>query len=619
MRSYCSNSALSAGSLAVALAALLVIGGCAHDLEQPPARHLVVVTLDTTRADRLGCYGRQDAGTPTIDALAERGTLFERAYAQTPLTLPSHVSIFTGMNPPRTAIHVNGQEGLPPGIRTLAELLAENGFFSVAAVGGYPVAGRFPVSRGFAMYDDRMVDPNNPAGLERDAAEVVAAAMRQLDGRKGARLFMWVHFFDPHDPYTPPPPFADRYADDPYQGEIARVDSALAELLGRLRSRLGSEEPLICVVGDHGEALGDHGEPTHGFFLYESSMRVPFVLAGPRVPRGRQFSGTVRTVDILPTLLKALDLPIPAGLDGGAIDLSGEGDAHDRPVYIETELPYRNYGWSPLRGVIDGRLKYIAAPRPELYDIRDDPDESRNLAMSMPQELQRLDATLADFMVAGPGPGGDAEMIDPRLSSLGYVGSGRAAASGDLPDPKDRLHVYLRFTSASRFLEEGRPGRALPLLEELVRDEGTIGARLKRAQAWRMLGRLEEAEAELLRLEREDPSLVEVKLEIARIALWTDRASLALDKLEEYLASFPGDAEALMFRGAAREMLGDAGGAEADYRRALALNPAFHGASLRLGALLVVSGRTAEARSHLAAHLKSYPGDDIARGLLESL
>jgi tetratricopeptide (TPR) repeat protein len=377
---------------------------------------------------------------------------------------------------------------------------------------------------------------------------------------------------------------------------------------------------LICIVGDHGEALGDHGEATHGFFVYESTMRVPFILVGPGVPRGRVFQSAVRTVDILPTLLTALGLPTPAGLDGEAVEPGGEDGANDRPVYIETELPYRNYGWSPLRGVIDGRLKYIDAPRAELYDILDDPDERHNLAEAMPRELQELDDMLDGLMTAALASGSDADMIDPRLSSLGYVGSGRAAEeSSDLADPKDRLDVYQRFTSASRFMESGRPDRALPLLETLVRDEGTVGARLKRAQAWRMLGRLEEAEAELLSLEREDPSLAAVKFEIARIAIWTDRPALTLEKLETYLESSPGDAEALMFRGAAREMLGDMAGAEEDYRRALALNPAFHNASLRLGALLLVTGRTAEARSHLTAHLEKYPDDDIARGLLESL
>lgn len=602
------------------LCAALVLCACTSDIEPPAPRHLLLVTLDTTRADRLGCYGKLNAGTPTLDGLADEGTRFERAYAQTPLTLPSHVSIFTGLNPPRTGIHVNGQESLPPSVRTLAEILVENGFFSVAAVGGYPVAGKFPVSRGFARFDDRMVDPNNPSGLERDAGEVVAAAMRQLDGWEGERLFMWAHFFDPHDPYAPPPPFAERYAEDSYQGEIARVDAALAELLRGLRSRLGSEELLICIVGDHGEALGDHGETTHGFFVYESTMLIPLIIAGPRVPQGDAWPHVVQSVDILPTLLELLDLPVPAGLDGVAIDLKGNGPAVARPIYIESELPYRNYGWSPLRGVIDGRLKYIAAPRAELYDILDDPNERHNLATAMPRELQELDAVLDDLMTAALDSQSDADMIDPRLSSLGYVGSGKAAAaSGDLADPKDRLDVYQRFTSASRFMEKGRPERALPLLETLVRDEGTVGARLKRAQAWRMLGRLEEAEAELLSLEREDPSLVAVKFEIARIAIWTNRPALALQKLEVYLESSPEDAEALMFRGAAREMLGDMVGAEEDYRRAQALNPAFHGASLRLGALLLVTGRTTEARSHLTVHLKNFPGDDIARGLLESM
>jgi hypothetical protein len=559
------------------MCAAIVFCGCTSDVEPPAPRHLVLVTLDTTRADRLGCYGKINAGTPTLDGLADEGTRFERVYAQTPLTLPSHVSIFTGLNPPHTGIHVNGQTALLPNVKTLTELLAENGFFSIAAVGGFPVAEQFPTSRGFERFDDRMVDPNNPSGLERDAGEVVAAALRQLDG-------------------------------------------ALADLLLELRSRLDPEETLVCVVGDHGEGLGDHGEPTHGFFVYESTMLIPLIIAGPRVPQGDTRPQAVQSVDILPTLLKLLDLPVPTGLDGIAIDFEEGGSVVAHPIYIESELPYRHYGWSPLRGVIDGRLKYVDAPIPELYDLRKDPEESSNLAASMPQEVEELDALLARMIWEVPDVDGAAAVIDPRLSSLGYVGSGTTSGSGsDLADPKERLDTYLRFTSANRFLEDGLPEDALPLFEELVREEGSIGARLKRAQTWRMLGRFEEAKAELLRLEREDPSMAAVHFEIARIAIWTNRPALALEKLETYLERSPGDAEAVMFRGAAREMLGDMEGAEEDYRRALALNPAFHGASLRLGALLLITGRTAEARSHLTAHMKSFPGDDIARGLLESM
>jgi hypothetical protein len=398
------------------------------------------------------------------------------------------------------------------------------------------------------------------------------------------------------------------------------VDSALADLLLELRSRLDPEETLVCVVGDHGEGLGDHGEPTHGFFVYESTMLIPLIIAGPRVPQGDTRPQAVQSVDILPTLLKLLDLPVPTGLDGIAIDFEEGGSVVAHPIYIESELPYRHYGWSPLRGVIDGRLKYVDAPIPELYDLRKDPEESSNLAASMPQEVEELDALLARMIWEVPDVDGAAAVIDPRLSSLGYVGSGTTSGSGsDLADPKERLDTYLRFTSANRFLEDGLPEDALPLFEELVREEGSIGARLKRAQTWRMLGRFEEAKAELLRLEREDPSMAAVHFEIARIAIWTNRPALALEKLETYLERSPGDAEAVMFRGAAREMLGDMEGAEEDYRRALALNPAFHGASLRLGALLLITGRTAEARSHLTAHMKSFPGDDIARGLLESM
>ena len=315
------------------VAVAVVVAGCGPPRQAAPARHLVLVTLDTTRADRLGCYGRRGAGTPWLDRLAERGTLFRRAYTPVPLTLPAHVSILTGLYPVHTGVHANGQTQLRTGVRTLAERLAESGFFTAAAVGGYPVTGRFPVRRGFEAFDDRLEDPNNAEGLERDGGKVVEAALRELGGRGDRRLFLWVHLYDPHDPYDPPAPFRERFADDPYQGEIARVDAALSELASGLEATLHGESVLFCVVADHGEALGDHGEPMHGFFIYEPTVRVPLILAGPRVPEGGARSEPVSTVDLVPTLLTLLGLPSPSGLDGVELELGGGGK---RPLAAST-------------------------------------------------------------------------------------------------------------------------------------------------------------------------------------------------------------------------------------------------------------------------------------------
>ncbi len=593
-------------------AALLVVttAACSPGSDDRP-RHLVVITLDTTRADRLGCYGRTDAGTPVLDDLARRGLRFERAYAATPLTLPSHVTIFSGLHPPRTGIHVNEQWELKPGVRLLAERLADEGFYTAAAVGAYPVSAKTPLHRGFQRFDDRLEDPRNPAGLERDAGLVVDAALSQLEHRRERRMFLWVHLFDPHDPYEPTPPFRDRFPDDPYQGEIARVDAALGRLFDGLRTALGDEPLLIAVISDHGEALGDHGEPTHGFFIYESTTRVPWILTGPGVPPGRVETAPVQTADFSPTVLGLLGLDSEGPWDGLALRPDRSPD-EPRKIYLESELPRLHFGWSALSGAVDGWRKYVSAPRPELYDLRGDPQETINIIGDLPDEASELEGWLASIRGEDPG---EARPVatDPRLISLGYVGAGGAA---DGSDPKDHLETYRRFFSANQFLEQGFPDRAIPILEGLLAQEDRSGARFRLAQALRMTGRLEEAAAQLDRLEDDHPG---ADMERARIAIWTEQPELAHRHLERHLLRFPDDAEALMFRGAAREMLGDSAGAEYNYERALSLNPAFGGASLRLAALYVTTGRIEKAREQLAGHMKRHPADPIARGLLDSL
>jgi arylsulfatase A-like enzyme len=607
----------SAGSLA----AVLLLAGCARHPAAPPARHVVLVTLDTTRADRLGCYGHAEAGTPWLDGLAARGTRFARAYSAVPLTLPSHVSILTGLYPAHTGVHANGETRMRDGVRTLQEILSAQGFFTAAAVGGYPVSHRFPVRRGFEAFDDRLTDPHNAAGLERDAGEVVRAALEELGARGQRRLFLWVHLYDPHDPYDPPSPFRERFSADPYQGEIARVDAALAELAAGLEQALHGESVLYCVLADHGEALGEHGEDTHGFFLYEPTVRIPFILAGPRVPQGVTRTDLASTVDVVPTVLSLIGLTEPNGLDGVPHDTSPEGERSNRRLALETELPYRNYGWSPLRSAVDGPIKLIDAPKAELYDVLQDPAEGRNLLVDQRGDAARLRTWIADTLGPRAAPDEASESIDPRLRSLGYVGAGSPPrdAAGPLADPKDRLGIYRRFTEASRALERGDARTALPALDALVAETDTPGVRFQRAAAYRMLGRFDDAQAELARVVAADPSYSGVHIEEMRVAVGRNDWAAARGEADACLHENPAEPEAFLYRGAALEFSGDTTGAEADYRRALDINPAFGNASLRLAALLVRAGRIDEAKALLRGHLALHPGDELARGLLGSI
>lgn len=600
--------------LTLGSAVLLAFASSACNRTEAPARHVLLVTIDTTRADRLGSYGRANAGTEWLDGLAARGARVERAYTVAPITLPAHVSLLTGRIPPRTGIHVNGQLGMPAEVTSVADVLGRAGYFTAAAVGGHPLVKATPASRGFMAYDDAFEDRRNAMALERDAGLVVDAAMRLVGRRQGKPLFLWVHFFDPHDPYEPPPPFRERFASDPYQGEIARVDAALADLERRLRAQLGEEELLVVVAADHGESLGEHGEDTHGFFVYEAAVRVPLIFAGPRVPEGAVIEGPVSLVDVAPTLYALLDVAPPSGMDGGIIDFSAPASSTGT-AYIESELPLRNYGWSELTGVVAGAEKYIHAPRAEFYDLDRDPGETSNLLPGAAARAGALreqrDAFVADRVEGG------AAAADPALASLGYVQfSGASSEGASRPDPKDKIETYQRFQRASRALEQGRPDEALPLLDALLAAERTDGLAFKRVQALRMLGRVDEASS---LVETLPTAFAGVAMERARIAVVQQRWNVAREALDQHLATSPRDAEALMLRGAAREFTGDARGAEDDYRASLGANPGFAGASLRLAALYAQTGRIADAIGVLETHLARHPGDELAAGLLRAL
>lgn len=593
--------------------AMAMLAGCSK--QEQPARHVLIVTLDTTRADRLGAYGRANAGTPWLDSLARQGTRVDRAYTVAPITLPAHVSLFTGRIPPRTGVHINGQRELPASVPTLAETLRTAGFFTAAAVGGYPVGRSTPVSRGFGAYDDTFADRRNPSGVERDAGLVVQSALALARQRGEKRLFLWVHLFDAHDPYEPPSPFREQHSADLYQGEIARMDAALANLDRGLREALGDEPLLIAVVADHGESLGEHGEDTHGFFVYESTVRVPMIFAGPRVPKERVISGPVSIVDIAPTIYSLLDMSAPADMDGGIIDFSNAAFEATGPVYVESELPLRNYGWSELTGVIAGAEKLIEAPRPELYDVVADPGETRNLLPGAAAKAETLRALLTEFVMERV-DGGDAE-ADPALASLGYVSLRQGGdPRAERIDPKDRISTYQRFQRASRLLESGRPGDALRIYDELFAEERTDGLIFKRAQTLRMLGRFAEADDQLDGLPQ---GMAGIPLEKGRIAIATERWDDARRWLGIHLTASPRDAEALMLRGAAAEFLGDPAAAESDYRASRAANPLFAAASLRLAALFVTLGRNTDAAHVLEEHLRVHPQDELASGLLGAI
>jgi len=356
-------------------------------------RDIVVITLDTFRADLMGAYGNTSALTPKLDALARRSVVFESASAPTPITLPSHASLFTGRYPTSTGVRNNGTFVLPAAETTLAEILKASGWRTGGVIASYPLHSRYGVAQGFDVYDEDISAPQTSAGPagpiffgERDARRVTDRALEVWGRLSGGPRFLWVHYFDTHAPYAAPEPWSSRHLGRPYDGEAAFVD----EQVGRLLARIDLEAPgaVVCVVADHGESLGEHGEKTHGVFVYDATIRVPFLLRGPgQFAAGVRVAEPVSLVDVLPTILALARVDAPPGIDGA--DLAGlvsGGKAPARPIYAESYLPRLQFRFSELTMMRRGALKYIDAPSPEIYDLLQDAGETRNLHGGHPQE-----------------------------------------------------------------------------------------------------------------------------------------------------------------------------------------------------------------------------------------
>lgn len=411
------------------------------------------MTLDTTRADRLGCYGYSAAGTPNLDALAARGVRFAQAQSTAPITLPAHASMFTGLYPPVHGVRYNGTFRVADERRTLAELLKDAGYATGAVPAAFPVAADTGLAQGFDSYQDLFSGPDRatlPDTAQRPAADVSRRGEAWLREHARDRFFLWLHFYDPHDPYEPPAPWDERFRGRPYDGEIAYVDNELGRVLRALTELGALDDTLIVVAGDHGEGLGDHREPTHKNLVYQSTMRVPLIVKPPGRSKPRVVEEPVSLVDLLPTVLDYAGLPVPPEAQGASLrGAIGGGAPARRPLYFESLAGALSFGWAPLHGLRRGPYKFIEAPAPELYDLVADPGETSNLhethaevAADLRQELrQTSEAWEKDAGTESAAAPMDAETRD-RLASLGYLGGG-ALPSKDAGgrDPKELAHL----------------------------------------------------------------------------------------------------------------------------------------------------------------------------------
>jgi arylsulfatase A-like enzyme/Flp pilus assembly protein TadD len=610
----------------LAVASLLLLSSCTHRNKAVPAGesqrpNVVLVTIDTLRADRLGCYGNSKIETPHLDGIARSGTLFENAVSHSPLTPPSHASMFTGMYPPVHKVRDTGGFILQPENMTLAEIMQQQGWATGAFVGSAVLSGRFGFSQGFAVYDDQISRPLG-GGIaseypERRAGEVVDRALSWLSSQSGKPFFLWVHLFDPHTPYAPPAPFREKYKERPYDGEIAYTDQELGRLFAGIAKKSPPANTLIAVLADHGESLSEHGEFTHGVFLYDSTLRIPFLLAGPGVPQNQRVKQQVRSIDLAPTLLELSGVKALQGLQGTS--LTPALSRKEVPVdfsYAETVFSKINMGWSELRAIRTDRWKYVRAPKPELYDLAKDPGETTNIIGSHPDEVRELEAKLNSVVSIGVQEKVSTTMVDRRmgeqLRSLGYLGGSSPREyqlTGKGIDPKDRLEV-LRLLQLATSSDSPAPGaERISLLhraQSLDSTNPTIYYHL--GQELAKSGRIDEA----LKLYKTGINNgVETAWLYSRLGhLYLRQGSVAegITSFEKAAQLNPSDGESLSDLGLAYLNSGRIGDAERVFKWAAATGGDYAPAHNGLGLVAIRKQDLSAARSHFEKAVQLDPG-----------
>lgn len=445
--------------------------------------NLLVITVDTLRADHTGVYGYNKIETPNIDSLGKNGVLFSQAYCHVPLTLPSHCSLFTGTLPIFHGVRDNGYR-MPSFNVTLAEISKKNGYRTAAFVGAFPLDSRFGLDKGFDVYDDFYGSKNvvrDLSFIERRAEEVNKKAFEWIDRNKNNKFFIWVHYFDPHAPYEPPSPFNNAYVGRKYDGEIAYTDKAIGKLLEKLNQLKLTDKTLIILTSDHGEGLGEHNEKTHGIFIYDSTLRVPLIFYNPKIfPENRIVSDQVGLIDVMPTVLDLMGWNHIPDMQGRSLKSAMlEGNSlPDKNCYIESVAAMMDRNWAPLQGIRTEKWKYIDAPMPELYDLKNDPKEDNNILKENPEIVQHLRKELQNAIRSHSSPHSSrvskAKMDEDtreKLMSLGYIRGRTIGSEAERPDPKTMIEVDNMFNEAIIASETGKLEAASLLYDRILRKQ----------------------------------------------------------------------------------------------------------------------------------------------------
>jgi len=576
----------------------------------PGKPNILLITVDTLRADHLGCYGDTSIRTPAIDGLAARGILFARAFAHTPSTLPSHTNILLGLTPNEHGVHDNSNFIVREDFLTLAEWLKGQGYATGAFVGAFPLDSRFGLTQGFDVYDDNYGSqgPTDMTFVERKADVVVDTALEWLRDRSGP-WFLWVHCFDPHQPYEPPEPFKSQYPNRPYDGEIAFVDSALGRLFAFFKDGGLEGQTAVIFTADHGESLGEHGESTHGYFAYNATLHVPLILAVPGAKPGR-VEANVCHVDIFPTVCGLLNEKEPRGLQGRSLLPLVQGKSlAARPVYFEALTAYYNRGWAPLRGYVQGREKYMDSPIPEVYDLEKDFAELDNIAGKT--DLAKIKKTFAELVRSESSPLADkaGQNMDrstaEKLRSLGYLASPQTPTKKTFTPQDDLKTLYPyhnKWTKATAAYHAGRAEEGIALLKEIIAERKDFNlAYTYLANFYQEQKRPGDAEAILREAYAYNPESFRIMTALGIIMIDNGRFDEAIGLLEKSLGIIDFDPETWNYLGVAYWNKGLYDEALKAYDQAL---------SLDLNYAIVFNNR---GSLYLSRYLKGRQAEDLAR------
>jgi len=581
--------------------------------------NILLITLDTTRADRLGYSGYARARTPNLDYLAGEGACFYHAYSPVPLTLPSHCSIMTGTYPLFHQVRNNGFYYLSPESITLAEIMKEKGFTTAAFVSSFTVDSRFGLDQGFDYYEDKFQEDEILKNFrsERRADETFARFLTWLDKNYNLPFFVWLHFYDPHLPYDPPSPFKEQFEKNPYDGEIAFVDFVLGQVIDSLKNKNLFDNTLIVIAGDHGEALGERKEIDHGLFLYDNSLKVPLIFFCPRILPSKKIYSRVRLIDIMPTILDLMGITSPKQVQGISLRpyISGQ-KKEDLDSYIETVYPFENFGWAPLEGLIHNQWKLIVAPKPELYDLKRDPEELENVGAEKKEILAELTRKLDEYkaqisarLKARPKIPSLKEM--EKLKSLGYIGGPLEPESGKpLADPKDKIDDYLLYFRANLMETQGNYEKAVEYYRQVLNSNpDSPWNYVNLGFLFMKMNRVKEAISLLEQAKAKFPHSIVILSRLMSFYLRDERWEDALATGQAILNIDPSYFDALFLMGSTQAKLGHWQAAKDFYERALKIEPENKVLRQRYAYSLMASGEYEAAKKAYDNLWKDFPTD----------